>query len=264
MGSNHLSQLAAVVLTATAVTQIAAFATSIYLHRTLSHRSLEMRPSLEIIFRILVWLSTGQVRRQWVAVHRKHHAFADRAGDPHSPQLLGFWQVQLFNVYYYRLESQRREVQDRFAPDVREDRLERYLFSHGLLGVCVGATVICFLMGPALGAAAMLLHILLYVFVIAPLINGLGHWSGQQTFANTAYNRAVLAVLTAGESLHNNHHAYPGMARFSVKRLEWDPAWVVIRVLAASGGLRVRCSSPSGSVNPRLASADHGAQSEVR
>jgi stearoyl-CoA desaturase (delta-9 desaturase) len=101
----------------------------------------------------------------------------------------------------------------------------------------------------------MLLHTVLYVFVTAPLINGLGHWSGQQTFANTAYNRPVLAVVTAGEGLHNNHHAHPGVARFSLKRLEWDPAWALIRILSAASWLRIKCSSPGEFVNSRLAGA---------
>src|SRR6266540_4200930 len=90
-----------VLLVAVSLTEIAVMATSIYLHRALAHHALRVHPVLDILFRVVLWMTTGQNRREWVAVHRKHHTFTDRAGDPHSPRLLGFWRVQVLNVYYY-------------------------------------------------------------------------------------------------------------------------------------------------------------------
>jgi stearoyl-CoA desaturase (Delta-9 desaturase) len=223
----------AVPLIALAVTQVAVFATSIYLHRALAHRSLRLHPVVGFAFRTILWITTGQSRRQWVAVHRKHHAFTDREGDPHSPRLLGFWPVQLVNVYYYIKESRNPQTLETFAPDLRPDRLERVLFSRGFLGLGLGLAMLCALIGVWPGLIAGALHTFLYVFVIAPLINALGHWRGAQTFPNTAYNSRLFALITGGESLHNNHHAHPRSAKFSVGRSEFDPSWPVIRALAA-------------------------------
>jgi stearoyl-CoA desaturase (Delta-9 desaturase) len=225
----------AVPLVTIALTQVAVIATSIYLHRALAHRSLKVHPLADVIFRAALWLTTGQSRQQWVAVHRKHHTFTDREGDPHSPRLLGFWRVQLFNVAYYIREARNAETIEKFAPDLRPDRLDRLLFSHGVLGLGVGLSVLCTLIGLGPGLVAGLLHAGLYVFVIAPLINALGHWRGVRNFDNTASNWRLLAWVTGGESLHNNHHAHPRSAKFSIRRSEFDPSWPIIQSLAAVG-----------------------------
>jgi stearoyl-CoA desaturase (delta-9 desaturase) len=220
-------------LVAVAITQVTVIATSIYLHRALAHRSLRLHPATDLFFRALLWVTTGQRRQEWVAVHRKHHTFTDRPGDPHSPRLLGVWRVQLLNVYYYAREARKPETLKQFAPDLPEDQLDRALFSRGWLGLGVGTGALCLALGFWVGLAAMLVHAGLYVFVVAPLINGLGHWRGAQNFTNTAYNSRLLAWVTGGESLHNNHHAHPRAPRFSVRRFEFDPSWPVIRAFAA-------------------------------
>ena len=218
---------------AIALTQIAVVATSIYLHRALAHRALVVHPVADVVFRTVLWLTTGQRRQEWVAVHRKHHAFTDREGDPHSPRLLGFWKVQLWNVYYYMREVRNAATIQKFAPDLPEDRLDRAVFSRGWVGLGVGLALLCLALGVWAALGAALAHAVLYVFVMAPLINALGHWRGAQNFSNTAYNSRVLAWITGGESLHNNHHAHPRAPKFSVRRFEFDPSWVVIRALAA-------------------------------
>jgi stearoyl-CoA desaturase (delta-9 desaturase) len=220
-------------LVAVAITQVAVMATSIYLHRALAHRALRVHPIADLFFRTVLWVTTGQRRREWVAVHRKHHRYTDREGDPHSPRLLGFWKVQLLNVYYYAREARNPETLRRFAPDIVEDRLDRAVFSHGWCGATLGTALACLTLGLWAGLATAALHLVLYVFVAAPLINGLGHWRGRQNYANTAYNSRLLAWVTGGESLHNNHHAHPRAAKFSVRRWEFDPSWLVIRAFQA-------------------------------
>jgi stearoyl-CoA desaturase (delta-9 desaturase) len=190
---------------------------------------------VDVVFRAALWLVTGVNRQEWVAVHRKHHTFTDREGDPHSPLLLGFWKVQLWNVYYYVQEARNPETVAKFAPDLAPDRLERLLFARGWIGVGLGVVVVAPFIGWWQAVAAMLVHGLLFVFVTGPLINGLGHWTGGQNFENTAYNSRVLAWLTGGESLHNNHHAFPRSPKFSLRRSELDPSWIAIRLLAAAG-----------------------------
>jgi stearoyl-CoA desaturase (delta-9 desaturase) len=226
-------QILIIAITSLVLSQIAVFATSIYLHRALSHRALTLRPITELFFRTVLWLVTGGRRQEWVAVHRKHHTFTDREGDPHSPLLLGFWKVQLGNIYYFVREAKNPKTLATFAPDLAPDWLERWVFAFGWTGLGVGIALTALVIGWWQAAVAMVAHGVLFVLVLSPLINGLGHWAGAQNFQNTAYNSRVLAWLTGGESLHNNHHAFPRSPKFSLRWSELDPSWIAIRLLAA-------------------------------
>ena len=136
-------------------------------------------------------------------------------------------------MYYYVREARKPATLRTFAPDITEDWLDRAVFSWGLSGLGLGIALLCVTFGVWTGLAAGLLHAVLYVFVLSPLINGLGHWRGAQNFVNTAYNSRALAWVTGGESLHNNHHEHPRAPKFSMGRFEFDPSWLVIRCLAA-------------------------------
>lgn len=238
-------------LVAVALAELAVVATSVYLHRGLAHRAIRLSPVMDGCFRALLWLTTGQSRREWVAVHRKHHTFTDREGDPHSPRLFGLWNIQLWNVYYYAREARNPDTIRTFAPDIAEDWLDRVVFSRGLPGLAIGIGLLCMVFGVWVGLAAGLVHAVLYVFVLAPVINGLGHWRGRQNFGNTAYNCRALAWVTGGESLHNNHHAYPRAPKFSMRRFEFDPSWAVIRGLAAVGLVEI-VGAPVQLAGPRV------------
>ena len=228
-----MSEVWTIALAAIALAQTAVLLTSVYLHRALAHRALAVHPVADVLARTALWLTTGLNRQQWVAVHRKHHAFTDRDGDPHSPRLQGIWHIQILNAYYYMREARNAEMVKKYASDLPEDALDRRVFRFGWCGITLGTALLCLVLGVWPGAAAALAHAVLYVFVLAPLINGLGHWRGAQNFTNnTAYNSRILAWLTAGESLHNNHHAHPRAPKLSMGRLEFDPSWFVIRALA--------------------------------
>ena len=226
-------QILIITIVSFVLAEISTFATSIYLHRALAHRSLSLQPVTALLFRAALWLMTGQSQQQWVAVHRKHHTFTDRDGDPHSPLLLGFWKVQLWNAYYYIREARQPKTVETFAPDLAPDWWERRVFSWGWTGLFLGTALVMLAIGWWQGILAMIGHGIIYMFILAPLINGLGHWAGGQNFQNTAYNSRVLAWLTGGESLHNNHNAIPRSPKFSLRRSERDPSWVAIRLLAA-------------------------------
>lgn len=227
-----MTEILSVAIAAIALAQTAALTTSIYLHRALAHRALAVHPAAQVFFRTALWLTTGQSRQQWVAVHRKHHAFTDRHGDPHSPRLHGLWHVLLLNAYYYSREARNPETVKKYAADIPEDRLDG-VFAFGSCGLGLGTSLLCLLLGLWPGLAAAGAHAVLYVFVLTPLINGLGHWRGAQNFTNnTAHNWRGVAWATAGESLHNNHHAHPRAPKFSMRRFEFDPSWLLIRTLA--------------------------------
>ncbi|MBI2955707.1 MAG: fatty acid desaturase [Acidobacteria bacterium] len=211
--------------------QLSAFATSIYLHRCLAHRALQLHPLVAFLVRLELWLATGIVPRQWVAVHRKHHRFADQEGDPHSPVLKGLWRILLGNAFYYAREARDPETVARFAPDVGTDWLDRHVFRSGLVGATCGLVLFVLLLGPLAGSISFFLQAGIYIFLNA-VINGAGHAVGYRNFDNTATNMPRVALITAGEGLHNNHHAFPTSARFSFRPGEWDPSWPVIRLLA--------------------------------
>ncbi len=213
--------------------QIAVFGTTIYLHRTATHRALVLHPAVAWLFRFGLWITTGISTKEWVAVHRKHHAFTDQEGDPHSPALMGFWSVQLGNVFHYVREAKNKEVVERYARDIHEDGWERRVFRHGVAGVTIGTIALCGVMGLGWGLLAAGLHAFIYVFVLSSSINGLCHHVGYKNFDNTATNLRVLALLTGGEGLHNNHHGYPRSPKFSFRPSEFDPAWPLIKLLIA-------------------------------
>lgn len=210
--------------------QLSTFATSIYLHRSLTHRALYLHPLVTFPFRVQLWLATGIVAKEWVAVHRKHHRYSDIEGDPHSPILEGLWRILVGNVYYYARETQNPETLARYAPDVGNNWLDRYVFRSGLLGLGLGVILFVFLLGPLWGGLAFAAQVAIYIFLNA-VINGAGHAVGYRTFDNNATNMRLVALLTAGEGLHNNHHAFPTSARFSLRGWEFDPSWPVIRLL---------------------------------
>lgn len=214
------------------VIQVAVFSTTIYLHRAVTHRALVLHSAVEWMFRAALWLTTGIVPREWVAVHRKHHAFADEEGDPHSPHLEGFWSVQLGNFFLYVREARNPEVVEKYARDVKEDAWDRWVFNRGWIGPILGTVGLCLVLGVGWGLAAAVTHAVMYVFVLSPSINGLCHYAGYKNFDNTATNLRSIAFLTGGEGLHNNHHGFPRSPKFSYRRSEFDPAWPIIRVLA--------------------------------
>ncbi|HEY7292700.1 MAG TPA: fatty acid desaturase [Vicinamibacterales bacterium] len=227
-----MSFVLALVLSAI-VTQVAVFSTTIYLHRTATHKALTMHPAVEWMFKFALWMTTGILTKEWVAVHRKHHAFTDEEGDPHSPALEGFWKVQLGNVFYYIREVKKTDVVARYARDLKDGWWDRNVFKRGLLGLGIGTVALCFVLGLWWGLLAAALHAIMYVFVLSSSINGLCHHVGYRNFDNTATNIRFIALLTGGEGLHNNHHGYPRSPKFSFRASEFDPAWPVIKLLIA-------------------------------
>jgi stearoyl-CoA desaturase (Delta-9 desaturase) len=224
------------------VSQVAFLCTTIYLHRALSHKSLTLSKPVSMVFRVLIWVTTGIRPRQWVAVHRRHHAFADREGDPHSPVLLGFWQVQLGNVYLYKKAIREGDPTMRYARDLPPDRLDRVLFDHAFLGLGIGITILCLVFGWEVGLMAAGFHAVIYLTGSAA-INAIGHRYGRRIYDNNARNSQWLAWLVAGEGLHNNHHAAPTSAKLALHRGEIDPAWWVVRLLERCGQAKIRLNT---------------------
>ncbi len=220
-----------------AILQLSALCTTIYLHRAVTHRGVELHPAVSLLMHLELTLFTGVAPREWAAVHRKHHHFSDKHGDPHSPLLYGLWGVLLGNYFFYRREANNPDVIRKYTPDYRPDAIDR--IPHSQLGLLLGLGVFVLMFGWAWGIAAWAAHMAMYVVVNA-MINGLGHMVGYRNFANQATNLRWLAWISAGEGLHNNHHESPTAARFSMRAREFDPAWPVIRLLERLGLAKVR------------------------
>jgi stearoyl-CoA desaturase (delta-9 desaturase) len=221
------------------VSQLATLVTTVWLHRTLSHRAMSVSRPVTWVFRVLQWMTTGIRPRQWVAVHRKHHAFTDVEGDPHSPILEGFAKVQFGNVALYRRVANDELTVRRYARDLPADRWDRVLFDHALLGLGLGIALLCVVFGPWYGLAAAAFHTVCYLLLNAA-VNAVGHTWGRQPLDNTARNSQLLALVTCGEGLHNNHHGAPTSARLALAKGEVDPGWWLVRFLERIGHATVR------------------------
>jgi len=221
------------------ISVIANTCTTVFLHRSLSHRALTLRQPATFIFRVLVWVTTGIRPRQWVAVHRKHHAYTDVEGDPHSPVLLGWKKVQMKNVALYRSAAKDQLMVEKYAKDLPYDAWDRALFNRAYLGLGIGITLLIVVFGPAVGIIAAVVHMNFYLAGSAA-VNAIGHRFGQRTYPNEATNLQWLAFLTMGEGLHNNHHAAPSSPRLSHRRYEIDPGWWVVKTLAWTRLARLR------------------------
>lgn len=237
-------QILAALIAAFVVTQVAIFTTTVFLHRGLTHRALTMHPIAAFPCRCVIWLTTGMRPREWVAVHRKHHAATDTSGDPHSPLVMGFWRVQLGNVGLYKRAARDRELVRRYARDIPTDRFDRFAFDYALVGLATGITILVAVMwvlgfGLTTGFVAAGLHAAMYV-MLAGAINAVAHHTGTQPYPGSATNLQSLAFVTGGEALHNNHHAAPTSARFSLHDGEIDPGWWVVRALVALNLAHVR------------------------
>jgi stearoyl-CoA desaturase (Delta-9 desaturase) len=237
------------------VTHITIAAVTIYLHRAQAHRALDLHPAVSHFFRFWLWLTTGMVTREWVAIHRKHHAKCETEEDPHSPQTRGIKTVLLQGAELYRAESKNMETISKFSHGTPDDWIERNLYTrYSWQGVGLMLLINLTLFG-AIGAAVWAVQMLWIPINAAGIINGLGHWWGYRNFEapDASTNISPWGVMIGGEELHNNHHTYPTSAKFSVKPYEFDIGWVYISLLSKLGLATVRKTAPElklGAIRP--------------
>jgi stearoyl-CoA desaturase (delta-9 desaturase) len=236
------------------VTQLTIFTVTLYLHRSQTHRGVDFHPALAHFFRFWSWLTTSMITREWVAIHRKHHARCETEEDPHSPRHKGIRVVFWRGAELYREARANRRDMEQYGRGTPDDWIERHLYTpHATMGPVLMLVIDVALFGAA-GVAVWALQMAWIPFWAAGVVNGLGHWWGYRNFetTDTATNLSPWAVWIGGEELHNNHHAFPSSARFSLRRWEFDIGWAAIRGLQALGLARVLRVAPSLDVRPNI------------
>ena len=239
-------------------THITIAAVTIYLHRSQAHRALELHPVVSHFFRFWLWLTTGMVTKEWVAIHRKHHAKCETVDDPHSPVTRGIKTVLLTGAELYRAESRVPETMAKYGHNTPDDWAERNLYTRfSWQGVGLMLVIDLFLFGAA-GAAVWAVQMAWIPITAAGIINGLGHWWGYRNFeaADASTNISPWGIIIGGEELHNNHHTYPTSAKLSVKPHEFDIGWMYIRLMEMAGLATVRKTPPRLALGEVKAVAD--------
>jgi stearoyl-CoA desaturase (delta-9 desaturase) len=228
-------------------THITIAAVTIFLHRHQSHKALTLHPLVSHFFRAWLWLTTGMVTKQWVAIHRKHHAKCETKEDPHSPQVLGLKKVLLEGSELYRAEALNQETLDKYGRGTPDDWMENNVYSRfPFLGIIIMLLTNVALFGVA-GIAIFAAQMIWIPVWAAGVINGIGHFIGYRNFETTDASTNILpwGILIGGEELHNNHHAHSQSARLSSKSWEFDIGWFYIRVLETLGLAEVKKIAPT-------------------
>lgn len=238
--------------------QISMAGVTLYLHRDQAHRAIDLHPALRHFFRLWIWLTSGMVTREWVAVHRKHHALCEQPGDPHSPVIFGLRTVLTQGAELYRVDAHDPEVVAKYGRGTPDDWLERNLYArYSTLGIYTTLALNVLLFG-VIGITMFAVQMMAMPVFAAGVINGLGHAKGYRNFesADAATNLTPVALLIGGEELHNNHHAFPSSAKFSVQPWEFDIGWLYITVLRGLGLCSVRRVAPRPVLAPAPRTVD--------
>ena len=239
-------------------TQLTIFSVTLYLHRSMAHRSVDFHPAIAHVFRFWTWLTTSMITREWAAIHRKHHAKCETEEDPHSPQVKGIKTVFWRGVELYREARSDRDAIEKYGKGCPDDWIERTLYTpHATMGPTLLLFISFALFGFA-GVAIWAIQMAWIPFWAAGVVNGLGHWWGYRNFesADTSTNLTPWGVWIGGEELHNNHHAFPSSAKFALRKFEFDIGWSTIKLFEKVGLAKVLRVAPSLDVRPNIAMPD--------
>lgn len=229
-----------------AVTHITIAGVTIFLHRCQTHRGLDLHSIPSHFFRFWLWMTTGMVTKEWVAIHRKHHAKCETEEDPHSPVTRGIKKVFFEGSELYRAESKNLETLEKYGYGTPDDWLERNVYTrHSVMGISLMMIINVALFG-VIGVTVWAVQMVWIPITAAGIINGIGHWWGYRNYDSNdaATNICPLGILIGGEELHNNHHTFGTSAKLSSKWYEFDIGWMYIRMLESVGLAKVKKIAP--------------------
>lgn len=244
-GLLHFSILQCVVFTLV-LTHITVASVTIYLHRSQAHRSLDLHPIASHFFRFWLWFTTATCTKEWVAVHRKHHAKSDTVEDPHSPQIHGIRKVFFEGFELYQQATANQETLARYGAGTPDDWLERCIYTPYTKTGILLLFILDFALFGVIGITIWAVQMMWIPIFAAGVINGIGHYWGYRNFEcpDAARNIVPWSILTAGEELHNNHHTFATSAKLSVKPWEFDLGWCYIRLMQMVGLAKVKRVPP--------------------
>jgi stearoyl-CoA desaturase (Delta-9 desaturase) len=234
------------ILVALGFTHITIASVTIYLHRCQSHRALELHPIPAHFFRLWLWLNTGQVTKEWVGIHRKHHAKCETAEDPHSPVHFGIKKVLLEGAELYRKSSKDKPEIEKYSIGTPNDWVERNVYTPFTFYGPILTLIIDFVLFGTAGISIFAVQMIWIPITAAGIINGIGHYWGYRNYDCEDQSRNIVpwGIIIGGEELHNNHHAFGTSAKLSVKKGEFDLGWVYIRALEIMGLATVKKLPP--------------------
>ncbi|MGJ8662802.1 MAG: DesA family fatty acid desaturase [Marinicella sp.] len=219
------------------VVQITLSGVSLYLHREQTHRGIQMNPVIQHFYRFWIWFTTGMLTKEWVAIHRKHHAFCETEDDPHSPQIHGIKKVLFHGVTLYTKERKNQETLEKYGTGTPDDWIERNIYTRfHYLGIVLLAFLNIALFG-VIGLLIFAIQLIWIPFFAAGVINGIGHFIGYRNYRTDDCSRNItkFGFFVFGEELHNNHHAFPSSCKFAHKKGEHDIGWYIIKLMNKMG-----------------------------
>jgi len=219
------------------VTHITIVCVTLFLHRGQAHKGIIFHPMLQHFMRAWLWLTTGMVTKQWVAIHRKHHVYSDKEGDPHSPHVYGIWRVFFKGAGLYHDASKDEDMINKFGVGTPDDWVERVIYTpHSRLGILLMLVIDLLFFGPW-GFIVWGVQMIWIPFWAAGVINGIGHWWGYRNTEtrDSSTNLVPWGIIIGGEELHNNHHMNPARPKLSLKWYEFDIGWMWLKLFSLIG-----------------------------
>jgi stearoyl-CoA desaturase (delta-9 desaturase) len=214
------------------MTHITIVCVTLFLHRGQAHRGIEFHPILGHFMRFWLWMTTGQITKQWVAIHRKHHRSTDVEGDPHSPHVFGIWNVLFKGAFLYHQASKDSAMVAQYGVGTPDDWIERKLYTpHSRLGIALMLVIDLVLFGPW-GLLVWGVQMIWIPFWAAGVVNGVGHWLGYRNgeTKDRSTNFSPWGIVIGGEELHNNHHLDPASPKMSRRWFEFDLGWMWFKI----------------------------------
>ena len=219
------------------MTHITIVCVTLFLHRGQAHRGIEFHPILSHFMRFWLWMTTGQITKQWVAVHRKHHRFTEQEGDPHSPHVYGFWRVLFKGAFLYHTASKDSVMVAQYGAGTPDDWMEQHVYTkHSRIGILLMLLIDILLFG-AWGVLIWGIQMIWIPFWAAGVVNGIGHWWGYRNGETKDHSRNIMpwGIIIGGECLHNNHHLDPANPKLSRRWFEFDVGWMWLTVFRLLG-----------------------------
>ena len=218
-------------------THITIISVTLFLHRGQAHRGISFHPILAHAMRFWLWLTTGMITKEWVAIHRKHHRYSDQPGDPHSPHVYGISSILFLGVFKYVSAGKDHDMIKQYGVGTPDDWVERNIYTRFHKYGIILLLLLNFLFFGFWGFVIWLIQMVWIPFWAAGVINGVGHWFGYRNGQTNDHSKNIVpwGILIGGEELHNNHHLNPANMKMSRRWFEFDIGYLWLKFFSLIG-----------------------------